>query len=387
MVSQVPIVEKLVWRCREALLSRPAASQAALGEPVTVAGLFRTASGIGQSARACADGLETAGIPVHRVDLSAAFGQVDLPPDDRLLDRAPPGGTLIVHFNAPEIERALFLLENWRGSGRRVIGMWVWEMTVTPSDWQPATRWLSEIWVPSRFSFDALRPLTDKPMKIVPYFIAAPAQVPEAAPDSTFTVISLGDGNSSFARKNLTAAVRAFQKARFDGPSELILKTRNLKQSPTFRKELETTSQRDPRIRILDGSLSYADVMDLISSVDVLLSLHRAEGFGLTLAEAMLRSKPVIATGWSGNTDFMDEHCAVPVPYRLVPVDDSFGVYRAMPGALWAEPDETFAARAMTDLAADPAKLTALGEAARARIAPLTTGMPYRRALENRAAD
>ena len=381
MLSRVPIVEKLVWRCREALLSRPVASMATAGEPVSVAGLFRTASGIGQSARACADGLENAGIPVHRVDLSAAFGQVDLPPDDRFLNRAPSGGTLIVHFNAPEIERALVLLENWRGSARRIIGMWVWEMTVTPPDWQPATRWLSEIWVPSRFSFDALRPLTEKPMKIVPYFIAAPERAPEASPGPAFKVISLGDGNSSFARKNLTAAVRAFQQASFNRPAELILKTRNLAQAPAFLEELDAHSQRDPRIRIIDGSLSYDEVMDLISSVDVLLSLHRAEGFGLTIAEAMLRSKSVIATGWSGNTDFMDENCAVPVPYRLVPVDDSFGVYRTLPGALWAEPDEAFAAQAMSELAINPSRLQALGAAARQRLLPFTTGDAYFRAL------
>lgn len=381
MSLRASLRDRFVWRCRDAILSRPAGSGTNPMKPVTVAGLFRTASGIGQSARACADGLETAGIPVHRVDLSAAFGQLELPSDPRLLDRAPPGGTLIVHFNAPEIERALFLLGNWRGSGRWVIGMWVWEMPITPVDWQPATRWLSEIWVPSRFAYEALRPLTDKPMKIVPYFIPAPVPARAVAEDAKFTVIALGDGKSSFARKNLTAALHAFQGAGLERPAELLLKTRNLDQSPIFRSELETACRKDPRIRIVDGSLSHVEVMHLIGSANVLVSLHRSEGFGLTIAEAMLQGKPVIATGWSGNTDFMDERCAVPVPYRLVPVDDSCGVYRNVPGAVWAEPDVAFASRAIADLASNPARQATLGAAARARILPLTTGLAYREAL------
>ncbi len=381
MVLRAPIVEKLLWRSRKAVLSRPSSIGAAGGAPVTVAGLFRTASGIGQSARACADGLEQAGVKVHRVDLSAAFGQEELPPDPRLLKKAPPGGTLIVHFNAPEIERALFLLGNWRGSGRWVIGMWVWEMPITPQDWKPATRWLSEIWVPSRFSYDALRPLTDKPMKIVPYFIPLPPPAPVQADGSKFTVIALGDGKSSFARKNLVAALAAFQSASLGPNSELILKTRNLEHSPVLRRELDAARANDPRIHLIDGSLRHEDLQALIGSATVLMSLHRSEGFGLTIAEAMLQGKPVIATGWSGNTDFMDANCAVPVPFRFVPVDDTYGVYRAMPGAVWAEPDIEFAARALTDLAADPERCAALGQAARTRILRFTTGEDYRNAL------
>ena len=382
MVLRAPLLEKLLWRCRHTLLSRPSAPAGSDGGPIIVAGLFRTASGIGQSARACADGLEKAGVQVHRVDLSAAFGQLELPPDPRFLDRPPPGGTLILHFNAPEVERALFLLENWRGSARRVIGMWVWEMPITPEHWRPATRWLSEIWVPSRFSYDALRPLTDKPMKIVPYFIPAPSSAPQNVDSSRFTVIALGDGKSSFARKNLAAALSAFQEAQLDRDAQLILKTRHLDQSPIFQQQLEEARASDPRIRIIDGSLSHDEVLDLIASANVLISLHRAEGFGLTIAEAMLQGKPVIATGWSGNIDFMNEDSAIVVPYRLVPVDDSYGVYSAIQGAVWAEPDIAYAACALSELAANPCRRTALGNAARQRILPLTTGAMYTAALQ-----
>lgn len=376
-----PFVEKLLWKCRDAVLSQPSQAAVSGGGPVTVAGLFRTASGIGQSARACADGLEQAGAQVHRVDLSAAFGQLELPADPRLSDKPLPGGTLIVHFNAPEIERALFLLGNWRGSGRSVIGMWVWEMPITPIDWKPATRWLSEIWVPSRFSYEALRPLTEKPMKIVPYFIPMPSIEGKALTNEIFTVIALGDGKSSFARKNLLSAVGAFRAARIDRPARLILKTRHLDKSPAHQFALEAACREDPRIQIVDGSLSHCEVMEMLNNADVLLSLHRSEGFGLTIAEAMLRGKSVVATHWSGNTDFMDAGCAIPVPFHLVPVDDSFGVYRGMQGAVWAEPDVAFAARAISEIAADPERREALGQSARARILPLTTGLAYLEAL------
>lgn len=381
MELHLPIVERLLWRCRDAVLSKPASDISQVDGPIAVAGLFRAASGIGQSARACADGLENAGVDVHRVDLSAAFGQEDLPPDPRLSKRPNPGGTLIVSFNGPEFERALFLLGNWRGSGRRVIGMWVWEMPVAPRDWRAATRWLSEIWVPSRFSYEALRPLTDKPMKIVPYYVPAPSATPSRLLESPFTIITLADGKSSFARKNLLAAIAAFRTANFTKPAQLIVKTRNLESAPLHKVALDFACSEDPRIHVVDGSLSHSEVMGMLNQTDVLLSLHRSEGFGLTIAEAMLRGKAVVATNWSGNTDFMDKTCAIPVPFQLVPVDDSFGVYRALPGAVWAEPDVGYAAHALERLSSNPELCKILGNAAQARVAKLTTGQVYLEAL------
>ena len=117
-------------------------------------------------------------------------------------------------------------------------------------------------------------------------------------------------------------------------------------------------------IRFETRTLPVADNHALIACADIVMSLHRSEGFGLVLAEAMLLGRATIATNWSGNVDFMDATVAGMVPYRLIPAVDPRGVFQA-PGAVWADADIGVAAAHLTRLADDPALRAALGGAAR----------------------
>jgi glycosyltransferase involved in cell wall biosynthesis len=127
--------------------------------------------------------------------------------------------------------------------------------------------------------------------------------------------------------------------------------------------------------------LSHQENQSLLDQCDILLSPHRSEGFGLHLAEAMARGKCVIATGWSGNLQFMSYECAALLPYTLVPLHDPAGVYPQMRGAFWAEPDLKAGAGALAELAADADKRRRMGAAAKAAIAERLGTSRYRQAL------
>jgi glycosyltransferase involved in cell wall biosynthesis len=135
-----------------------------------------------------------------------------------------------------------------------------------------------------------------------------------------------------------------------------------------------------PNVRFDTRTLARDDAHAVMAACDIVLSLHRSEGFGLVPAEAMLLEKPVVATAWSGPVDFIDSAWAIPVPARLVPAVDPRGVFQA-PGAVWADPDVGEAAAALQRLAEDPGLRRRLGLAARSAAmgrlgaAPLATAV------------
>jgi glycosyltransferase involved in cell wall biosynthesis len=191
------------------------------------------------------------------------------------------------------------------------------------------------------------------------------ANVSPAPRRAAFQGVGVFDFNSSTARKNPLGAMAAWAQA-FGGDSdcELTLKTQNGGLFPQALAALRAAAPAN--VRIVDEVWPYDQVKALIAGADVLVSLHRAEGFGLTPAEAMALGTPVLATAFSGVLDFMDESCALPVPWRSTPVEDPQGIYR---GQSWAEPDIAAAAEALVRLRADPELAARLSAAARARVA------------------
>ena len=175
------------------------------------------------------------------------------------------------------------------------------------------------------------------------------------------------DFHSFQERKNPQAAIAAFRQAKAAEPSlGLVIKTINAQHHQRERQELQEALRDVPDVTFIDAALTRQQAWDLEMCCDILLSLHRAEGFGLILAEMMSLGKSVVATGWSANMDFMDESNSLPVAFELKPLPRSIGPYEA--GVLWAEPDIDHAAAALRRLVTDRDLAARLGHHARETI-------------------
>lgn len=356
------------WR-REALfrataLAAPKPTIAcAAGLPIIVVGALKTASGLGQSARLCHDALKAAGLPVYGIDVTQLLMQVLDAPDFAYADGRDlgPGGTLIIHVNAPTLPLVMAKLGRSVVKNRRVVACWAWELSRVPDDWKHGIQFAHEIWVPSAFTAHAIAPLTPHlPLWSVPYAVALAhanaSQRPQRSADKPFTVLTIFNTASSFARKNPCASITAFRQAfgDDDAHAKLIVKASNLSAFPSGREELAHASRGASNIRIVEETLSTGQIDALYDDADAFISLHRSEGFGLTLAEAMLRGVPVVATNWSGNVDFLNETTGIPVSFKLIPAVDPQGSYH-FPALTWADADVGAAASGLRRLRDDPA--------------------------------
>lgn len=343
--------------------------------PLVVAGLFNSANGIGEGARSTYRALQAVGLNPIAVDLTDPFAPRDLSSDIHCLPMpANNEGTLILQLNAPETSSALQHLEMSRSRNWYTIGYWAWELPNFPARWEKAFRFLSEIWTISEFTAQALAQHPKAPkISVFGHAISPPAHIRHSRAkfgwqSDEFVFLTMADGMSSLQRKNPFAAIRAFQAAFGDDPStRLIVKTRNLSSHETAYADLREAIGTASNINILNESLTDHERWTLLKSADALISFHRAEGFGLPLAEMMSWGKPVICTNWSGNMDFVDEDSAALVTSKLIPCEDRYRVYTET-GTLWAEIDMADAVRQLKRVVQDKVFRHQIGKAARLKI-------------------
>ena len=359
---------------------------------LAVAGELGRASGLGEGARLMLAGLAQLGVPGWglRAGLPVPGEADDLAQGDaaRVDAWPPPGVALALHVNAPHIAAALLRLPRRLLRGRRVVGCWAWELPSVPPGWRTGVPFVHEVWAPSRFTAAALEPLLPGRVRVVPYCVAANPPAPSALdrgafglPSDAVVVLVSFSLASSFVRKNPLAAIAAHRLA-FGARADrvLVMKVGHSEAYPQDMAALRAAADGAANIRFETRTLPPADNHALTACADIVLSLHRSEGFGLVLAEAMLLERATVATGWSGNVDFMDDACAALVPFRLVPAQDPRGVFQA-PGAVWADADIAVAAAHLRRLADDPAARMALGRAGRASVLQRCGSAPLAAAL------
>ena len=364
--------QRIVFDASRVLAPRPARAPRG-GLPIAIAGLFSTASGVGEGARLAYAALDAAGLAPGAFDLSPAFGQVELPPDPARRALVPGEGSLIVHVNAPYLPHALWALGRARIAARRIIGYWAWELPHLPPSWCGAVPFLHEIWVPSTFTAEAVRATIDRPVRVVPHPLPTTAPTPGmrtrlGLPADALVVLNVFHLGSAFSRKNPIAAVRAFRQAFGDVQNRVLaIKLVDNGAAPWALRALKEAIGDAGNIRVIDGMLSAADMAGLVAASDIVISLHRSEGFGLVCAEGMRFGKPVVATNWSGNLEFMSAHNSALVRCSLVPVDDPEGAIDGA-GQVWADAEVGDAAQWLRRLADDAALRERLGAAAAADV-------------------
>jgi hypothetical protein len=205
-------------------------------------------------------------------------------------------------------------------------------------------------------------------------------------PEDKFLFLFSFDYLSVFDRKNPLAVIEAFRRAFEPGVgAALVLKCINHDRDPESHAALLEAASGHPDVEVVDRYMSSSDNNSLTSLCDCYVSLHRAEGFGLVMAEAMWLGKPVIATGYSGNLDFMTPANSLLVDHRLIPIGPGMGPYPA--AGEWAEPDVGHAATLMRQLFDDRDAARELGSKAAADIrrthSPRAAGEIVHRRLES----
>lgn len=340
--------------------------------PLGVIGLHASVLGIGQGARLFMDACAATGIAADPIDVSRYFSlDQTLPPP--LVGTRKPGAT-VVHLNPVEMRYLIGRLGRRLPLGGYRIGYWAWETTQIPTDWRACAELVDEIWCPSHFTAAAVRNGLgdDTPVHVIPHPVVSTREVrPDKArlgiDPNRVTLLCAIDFKSSLARKNPMAAVAAFARTGLgaSGKAQLIVKVHGADPGGPQMSSLRASLAAVPGVMIIEERLQAEDMALLVASADIVLSPHRSEGFGLVLVEAMAAGKAVIATGWSGNVDFMDDSCAALVRFKLVPVEDPDGIYQ---GGHWAEPDLDHTAELILTLVSDHARRKQLGVAARERV-------------------
>jgi glycosyltransferase involved in cell wall biosynthesis len=355
---------------------------------VNLVGYFRSETGVGQSARGACAALRSVSVPVSL--RCANDGGPTLKQDQTVgpMSTTFPYTANLFYVNADEAPHVKQSFGDAFYRNRRNIGFWVWELDEFPEEWRNSFSMYHEIWTPSTFCRDAIARVSPIPVHAIPYAVA-PQDPPGmdrqyfGLPQDPFLFLSAFDALSVVERKNPFGSMQAFRSAFGDDPRyQLILKVNNAAYA---RRKIDTLKDAcGPNVRIVESTLSREEMYALVRCCDCAVSLHRSEGFGLFIAEAMYFGKPVIATNYSGNTDFTSADNCLLVDYQLIPVGKNCAPYN--PHAKWADPNLAQAAAHMTLVAKDSSFRTHLGRAGsdfvRRELSEQAVGAKMRRRLE-----
>lgn len=339
---------------------------------VNVIGPLKSQNGLGQSCRLIAEIIKETGLGYALYDycMTKNIARNDHTFDEELTQKLSYGINLI-HLNPFELRMAYLDLGKELPAHRYNIGYWLYELEDIPADWLPALELVDEIWTPSEYISGNFRKITDKPVYTQSYCVTAPVMEQcgrkyFSLPEDQFLYLVMYDSKSTQARKNPMGAIKAYKQAfpQENKDAGLIIKINNAggEDMDLLKKELADYQN----VFFITDTLPKTEVNSLIKAADVFISLHRAEGYGLVMAEAMINGTVCVATNYSSNTEFMNDDVACMIGYDLVPLEGDTGFY--LKNSKWAEPHLDEAAAGIRRLYEDPDYYSGLQTRARTYI-------------------
>ena len=315
-----------------------------------VVGFFTAEHGVGEAARVLVSTLKNADVQVSTINYTDTQSRLG---HEYITDDVSRNKAVLVSMNAEQLTHSPHRLGEHFYDDRYVIGQWFWELEQAPQWYAPAWPMVDEMWAPTHFIEQMLRVSAPKGVTIsyVPLPVTRPAIDASLTRkhfglDDRFTFLFAFDFMSVMKRKNPIGLIHAFTRAFEPGAgARLVIKAINGDKRPVERDQLMAAASQHPDITVIDTYFTRVETSTLMNLADCYVSLHRSEGLGLTLSEAISHGKPVIATGYSGNTDFMDETNSYLVSWTRVPVGEHAEGYS--PDATWAEPNIDEAANFM----------------------------------------
>lgn len=363
---------------------------------LNVVGYAQSVIGIAEDVRMAVRSAKLTGIPFSAIDAPMPGPSKSEHSLDSYLVEKPRYSVSLYCLPPSEIFRlGMESKQRLLNSGTYNIGGWHWELPKWPVDLKSVTDGVDEIWVYTDFVYQAFSEHTNGPILKMPLAVELPVhpgrnRAPFKLPKESFLFLLMFDGNSWLSRKNPIAAVRAFKKA-FAGNRHvgLVIKAISLNRASAGWKEVEAEIGGDERVIVIDETLDRPALTQLMASCDAYVSLHRSEGFGRIIAEAMLLGIPTVTTNFSGNTEFCTAETSYLVNGPLIGLKS--GDYLFAEGQQWCDPDVDEAAQQMQRLYEDKKQTEELVTAARSNLqrnfSPQTAGLAYKaRLLELRAS-
>lgn len=275
---------------------------------------------------------------------------------DAKISRDLPYDINLIHINPYEMGITYLQMDKSAWDYRYNIAYWLWELEEFPDEWTPCFHCLDEIWAPSEFICSAIRKKTPLPVRCMPYHVEVSMQrefgrSDFGLPEDKFLFLMMYDHSSGMERKNPVGVLKAFKSAfpKENDKVGLVIKVNNFTKED--EEKISALLDEYTNIYLIKETLDRDHINSLTKCVDAVVSLHRAEGFGLVLAEAMLLGTPVIATNWSSNTEFMNAETGCMVDYKMTVIERDMPPFKA--GNRWADPDIMQAAAYMQKLYED----------------------------------